>query len=211
MRKYIILLMTAMLILSSWALPFSSRVDLHGGKFSTKSMSLWQLHKFKDTELLRKSPLCWCPFKSYVLVSNHVKIECDQNRNWLIIDTDLYEAVKADAYYNRTHAKKYKGKTKTKVKKIYKYCLATAYVKHVKTARDVLEHRQGDCAGVASAFYVLCKKNKIPVRYVIGWDGGECHAWNRVKIKGKWYWIDPTLGLWLNRDQYEGRTVMEMW
>ena len=207
----IIVLIATALLLTSSTIPFKSRVNLHGGRFSTKSMSLWQLHKFRDTELLRKYPLCWCPYKSYVLVSNHVKIECSQNRNWLIIDTDLYNAVIEDAKYNKAHAKKYRGKTKAKIKKIYKYCYATAYVKHVKTARDVIEHRQGDCAGVASAFYVMCKKNRIPVRYVIGWDGNECHAWNRVKYKGKWYWIDPTLGLWLNREQYEGRTVMEMW
>lgn len=207
----IVLIITASLIFTSSSVPFTNRVNLHGGRFSTKSMSLWELHKYKDTELLRKAPLCWCPYKSYVLVSRHVKIECDQNQNWLIIDTDLITAVQDDANYNKTHAKKYKGKAKTKLKKIYRYCWSTAYVKHVKTARDVLEHRQGDCAAVASAFYVLCKKNRIPVRYVIGWADGECHAWNRVKIKGKWYWIDATLGLWLNRKQYQGRTVMEIW
>ena len=198
-------------MLTAWAMPLPDRVDLHGGSFSTKSMSLWELHKYKDTELLRKNPLCWCPFKSYLLVGEHVKVESKNNKNYLIIDTDLTELVKEDADYNKSHAIKYKGTDREKVRKIYKYCLRTKYVLHTKYARDVFEKRQGDCAGIASAFYVMCKKNHIPVRYVIGWADDECHAWNRVKVNGKWYWIDATLELWLNRTQFAGRTVMEMW
>lgn len=206
-----ILLIVASLTLTAWAVPFQNRIDLHGGEFSTKSLALWELHKFKDTELLRKSPLCWCPFKSYLLVDRYVSVINKDNKNWLVISADLIELTKEDADYNKTHAKVYKGTTKEKVKKIYNYCKKTEYVAHVKTAKEVLETRQGDCAGIASAFYVLCKKNKIPVRYVIGWCDGECHAWNRVKIKGKWYWIDATLENWLSRKQYSGRTVMEIW
>lgn len=197
--------------LALMALPLPNRVDLHGGSFSTRSMALWELHKYKDTELLRKAPLCYAPFKSYLLVGQHVKVESKNNKNYLIIDTNLTELVKEDANYNKAHAIKYKGDDRTKVKKIYNYCLRTEYVIHVKYARDVFEKRQGDCAGIASAFYVMCRKNKIPVRYVIGWADNECHAWNRVKVNGKWYWIDATLECWLSRKQFEGRSVMEMW
>lgn len=195
-----------------WAVPMKQKVNLHGGRFPTKSMALWELHRFKDVDLLRMSPLSWCPFKSYLAVDAHVKVENANNKNWLVIDTDLVDIVKADASYNKAHAKVYKGKPKTRLKKIFRYCARTEYVAHVKFARNVFEERKGDCAGIASAFYVLCKKNKIPVRYVIGWAYGECHAWNRVKLGKKWYWIDPTLEQWISRKQLEGdRTVMEMW
>ncbi len=210
MKKHIItLFIVASLIFTAWAMPFS--IDLHGGEFPTKSMALWQLHKFKYTQLLQTDPLCWCPFKSYLLVDRHVKVIDRANQNWIIVDEDLIALTKEDAEYNKAHAIKYKGKPKTRLKKIYRYCRRTGYVPHVKYARDVFEKRQGDCAGISSAFYVLCKKNHIPVKYVIGWADGECHAWNRVKIKRKWYWIDATHGLWLSRKQFKGRTVMEMW
>ena len=119
--------------------------------------------------------------------------------------------VKADADYNKSHAHKYKGKPKTRLRKIYKYCHRTEYVAHVKTARDVFQKRQGDCAGISSAFYVLCKKNKIPCRYIIGWTDTGCHAWNRVKIGKRWYWCDATLGIYMKRKLPKGWSVMEMW
>lgn len=199
------------IILSAWAMPFRNRVNIHGGRFQTKAMSLWELHQYKDTELLRKYPLKWCPFKAYQVVCENVKVENRDNKNWLVIEKDLYALTIKDAVYNKQHAKKYKGTPKQKVKKIYRYCARTEYKIHVKYAKDVFSKRQGDCAGIASAFYVLCKKNHIPVRYVIGWAENECHAWNRVKLNGKWYWIDATLGCWLSREQYAARTVMEMW
>lgn len=193
------------------AVPLKSRVDLHGGQFSTRSMSLWELQKYRDTELLRKEPLSWCPYTSYQVVNQHVRIENRNNRNWLIIDTDLTELVKDDAKYNKAHAKVYKGTQAEKVWQIYKYCKRTKYVIHLKTAKDVFQDRQGDCSAISEAFYVLCKRNHIPVRFVIGWDGDECHAWNRVKVNKKWYWIDATLGKYLSRKQFKGRTTMEVW
>jgi transglutaminase-like putative cysteine protease len=208
--QLIALLLTASITLTSWV-PLRDRVDLHGGRFSTKSMSLWELHKYKDTELMRKYPLCYAPFRAYLLVDEHVTIENRNNRNYLIIDTDLYKAIINEARYNRSKAKRYKGTAKQKVRKIYRYCRKTDYEIHVKFASDVFKYRRGDCAAIASAFYVLCKKNKIPVRYVIGWADGECHAWNRVKIQGRWYWIDATLGCWLSREQFPHRSVMEIW
>lgn len=205
------LVLTASILLTSWAVPFRDRVNLHGGQFGTKSMSLWQLHRYKDTELMRRYPLSYAPFKSYLLVDEYVSVENKNNRNYLVISTDLYKAIIADAVYNKNHAKKYKGRTTVKVRKIYNYCTNTTYVAHVKTARDVFQYRRGDCAAISAAFYVMCKKNKIPVRYVIGWTTDGCHAWNRVKIGKKWYWIDATLEEYLSREQFEGRTVLEMW
>lgn len=185
--------------------------NLHGGEFPTITEPLWRLHQYKYTELLRTEPLSWCPFKSYLLVDKYVEVKDYHDINWLLINADLIALVQDDAEYNRTHARRYKGKPKTRLKKIYRYCHKTEYVAHVKTARDVFEKRQGDCAGISSAFYVLCKKNKIPCRYIIGWTDTGCHAWNRVKIGKKWYWCDATLGIWMRKKLPKGWSVMEQW
>ena len=186
-------------------------LNLHGDSRPTKSLSLWQLYHYKYTTLLRQSPLCYEPYKAYVLVDKYVVISNQNNRNVISVTADIPKLLKSDTDYNKSHAKRYKGSTKAKVKKIFRYCTKTKYVAHVKTAHEVFQTRTGDCAGISSAFYVLCKVNRIPVRYVIGWTKSNCHAWNRVRIKGTWYWIDCTKGLWLSRKQFKGRTVLEYW
>lgn len=199
------LIATALLIL----FPFS--INLHGGHYQYRDRPLWRLEKYKYTTLLQTEPLTWCPYKSYVLVDRYVTITNRNNCNVLDINADLIALTASDVAYNKAHAKRYKGKVKTRLKKIYRYCERTEYKIHVKYARNVFETRQGDCAGISSAFYVLCKKNHIPVRYVIGFNGDVCHAWNRVKIKGKWYWIDATMSRYLSRKLWDNYSVMEMW
>ena len=189
----------------------SLNLNLHGDIYASKSLSLWQLYHYKYTSLLRQSPLCYEPYKAYVLVDQYVVIKNQNNRNVISVTADIPKLLKSDTDYNKSHAKRYKGSTKAKVKKIFRYCSRTKYKAHVKTAHEVFQTRTGDCAGISSAFYVLCKVNRIPVRYVIGWTKSNCHAWNRVRIKGQWYWIDCTKGLWLSRKQFKGRTVLEYW
>ena len=206
-----VLLISVCLLFTSAGTPFSNRINLHGGKTSTKSMAVWELYKFRDTELLRKYPLCWCPWTAYSLVINNVTVEDRNNRYYLCINTDLYKATIAEAKYNKDHAKTYKGTTKQKVWKIYDYCRRTSYEAHKKTARDVFQNRTADCAGIAEAFYVMCKKNGIPCRYIIGWTEDSCHAWNRVKVGGKWYYVDATKGIWLRKKLPKGWSIMEKW
>ena len=199
------------LIASALLILFPFSINLHGGSYPYKDRPLWRLYEYKYTTLLQTEPLTWCPYKSYVLVDRYVTITDHDNYHWLNVNADLIALTASDVLYNRTHAKRYKGKAKTKVKKIFRYCERTEYKIHVKYARNVFETRQGDCAGISSAFYVLCKKNHIPVRYVIGFNGDTCHAWNRVKLKGKWYWIDCTMSRYLSRKLWDGYSVMGMW
>ena len=190
-----------LILLSTW----------HSGDISFKDTSLWKLHQYKYTTLLQLEPFSWCPYKSYLVIDKYVEVRDKDNTNHLIIKSDIVGLVREDAEFNKSHARRYKGNPKTRLRKIYKYCHRTEYVAHVKTARDVFEKRQGDCAGISSAFYVLCKKNKIPVRYIIGWTDTGCHAWNRVKIGKRWYWCDATLGIYMKRKLPKGWSVMEMW
>lgn len=214
MAWVVIILLTLWLAVKAYA-SFDSRVNhiLTGGEVSTKSMSLWELHRYKDTTLMRKSPLRWCPFKAYQTVGRWVSIESRDNRNWLCVNADLTVLLREDAAYNRRFAKAFRvsGSRKNQVRQIWNYCRKTQYAPHIKTAREVFALRRGDCAGIASAFYVLCRAKNIPVRYVIGWTLTGCHAWDKVKLSGVWYNIDATFGYWLSRKQYYGRTVMEQW
>ena len=188
--------------------PKTFEAKIHGGTTKSKSMALWEIHKYKDTELLRKSPLCYAPWKAYLAVDKFADVSNINNYNCLTIKTDLAKAVATDATFNRKFAKRFKGRS---IERIYNYCSRTEYVLHVKTAREVFEKRQGDCAGISSAFYVICKTNNIPVRYIIGWCGNTCHAWNMVRVKGKWFYVDCTMDKYLSKKLWKHYSIMEKW
>lgn len=208
--KLILILVLVMHLSAGASLDSRVTARLTGGVVSTKNYAIWQLYQYRDTKLLQKFP--YCPSKAYFAVNRYVTIECIDNKNSICINTNLKQLLQADTAYNRKFGKKFKvsGSIKHQVRQIYTYCKNTQYTKGLKTARDVFTLRKGDCAAISAAFYVLCKAHKIPVQYVIGWYH-ECHAWNRVKIGSKWYWIDATMGYWISKKQYAGYKVMEVW
>ena len=215
MGKRIIIIAVMLLFLIPFAVstkqkPTSKTFEakIHGGITKTKSMSQWEIYKYKDTELMRQPPLCYAPWRAYLAVDQFAEVTTVNNYNALVIKTDLEKAVATDASFNRHFAKRFKGRS---IERIYDYCSRTKYVLHVKTAREVFEKREGDCAGMSAAFYVICKANKIPVRYVIGWNKHGCHAWNRVKWKGRWYWLDIAYDKYLSRKLWKGYSIMEKW
>lgn len=57
---------------------------------------------------------------------------------------------------------------------------------------------KGVCRDYSDAFWAMCKVCNIPCEYYTGRAGGA-HGWNRVKVSGKWYWIDVT---WM-----DGKTI----
>lgn len=65
------------------------------------------------------------------------------------------------------------------------------------TGGKLFKKGTGDCIDYADAFCSMCKMCGIPCKLYTGiaynssTDYGY-HAWNRVKIGKKWYWIDPT-------------------
>ena len=186
---------------------------LTGGEIATKSLPLWELEQYKAVDLMQKAPMKWCPYKAYLTVDANVVVVNKNNRNYLVIGANLVNLLTGDANYNKSFGKAFQttGTKRNQVKQIYRYCKATKYTSHVKTAREVFTKRQGDCSGIAAAFYVLCKAKGIPVKFVIGWTATGCHAWNKVKVGTKWYWIDACYGLWLCEEQFTGRKVMEIW
>ena len=188
--------------------PKTFDAKIHGGVTKTKSMALWEIYKYKDTELMRKQPLCYAPWRAYLAVDKYVEVKNVDNYNAIVVNKDITKEVATDATFNKNFAKKFKGRS---FYCIYYWLLATEYTKGKKTAREVFTERKGDCAGITAALYVICKVNKIPVRYIIGWNKYGCHAWNRVKVNGKWYWVDIAYDKYLSRKLWKGYTIMEKW
>lgn len=66
------------------------------------------------------------------------------------------------------------------------------------SARGVLLKKKAVCQGYAEAFQVFMDALNIPCQFVRGTannglgDGYQGHAWNIVKVDGKWYHIDTT-------------------
>lgn len=209
----LVLILLLLLIPCTVQASFDDRVDIRGGITSSKSLSPWELHRYTETQLIKKHPLELTPWLAYIYVNQYTEVRCINNRNCLVINANLKKLVLKDARYNWHFCRRFKvkGAREQKIRKIYNYLLKTKYVLHKKTAREVFQYRQGDCAGVASAFYVMCKVKKIPVRYIIGWVDDGCHAWNMVKVNGKWWHIDCTAGCWLTKKPWDHYTVMEMW
>ncbi len=189
-----------------------------GGTYKTQTMAQWELYKYKMVTLPKRYPYKYAPWRSYVLIDKYVRVDADLGHNLLVIDPALYQEIKPEADQNKAKAKailkkyKVKGRGKPAYLKIRRYVRKGEYVKGVKSAAGFFDRHGGDCAAHAAAVYVLCKVQGIPVRYCIGSLEGSCHAWNRVKLGRKWYWVDETMDMWMSRKIWEGyKRPMEMW
>ena len=192
-----------------------------GGLVKTQKYSMWELHKYKETTLMRKYPISYAPWAGYVAVNKYVEIGQGNTYNYIQIDPVLWATLDYQAQANRASAKailkqyKVKGTGKKAYLKIRKYIRSGKYITGVKTASGYFEQHGGDCCAVASAVYVLCRVQGIPVRWCMGGlSYGGLHAWNRVKLGKVWYWVDETfeepMVRSLSKWDYH-KKPMEMW
>ena len=77
--RTLVIAWVVIILLTLWAsvkcfASFDDRVNkiLSGGTVTTKALSMWELHQYKYTTLLRKSPMQYCPWESYKAVRDHV-------------------------------------------------------------------------------------------------------------------------------------------
>lgn len=56
----------------------------------------------------------------------------------------------------------------------------------------MLLYNGGVCEGYASLAQALCNEAGIECKYVHGTGNGGNHVWNRIKVNGKWYYVDFT-------------------
>ena len=68
----------------------------------------------------------------------------------------------------------------------------TTYSDDCYNAYGALVKGTSVCAGYADAFNRMCKECGIESKYINGKANGGNHAWNQVKINGKWYNVDVT-------------------
>lgn len=66
-----------------------------------------------------------------------------------------------------------------------------AYVRKY-SAYAALIDKKAVCQGYALLFYRMCMEAGIPVKIVAGYGNGENHAWNIVKLGGRYYNADAT-------------------
>ncbi|MFJ7738321.1 transglutaminase domain-containing protein [Lysinibacillus sp. NPDC097287] len=85
-----------------------------------------------------------------------------------------------------------------KVKVVNDYIVSNAkYGESTKSsphsAHALLMEGQAVCQGYALLTYKMLNQIGVDVQYVVGFvNGNEAHAWNLVKIDGKWYHLDTT-------------------
>lgn len=60
------------------------------------------------------------------------------------------------------------------------------------TAKGVFTNGIAVCRGYAEAFQLLMQKIGIESKILTGWAKDTSHAWNVVKLNGKWYHVDTT-------------------
>ena len=74
----------------------------------------------------------------------------------------------------------------------YKNYLRKKIPQSAGTVKGALLKKLCVCEGYAVAFRKLMSSYHIPCKLVHGRANGESHAWNIVKLDGKWYHIDVT-------------------
>ena len=100
--------------------PFDKKVTdklVTGGTVTSQVLAIWELEKYKETQLPKKYPFCYCPWESYVAIDRYVTIEARPKTNAFVIDSASYESIEPIAEQTRTEAKRIlkrigvKGKT----------------------------------------------------------------------------------------------------
>ena len=69
-----------------------------------------------------------------------------------------------------------------------------------RTAYDILKNKTGVCSAYSELFRILCNYYGLQVEDIIGNNGS--HEWNRVKVYGKWRYIDVTWNDELGSNKY---------
>lgn len=83
----------------------------------------------------------------------------------------------------------------TKVKKIHDYVINNAKYDTTyqrSSAYDIFIYKTAVCEGYTLTAYRLFKDAGLESKNITGYGKGVAHAWNLVKVEGKWYNIDLT-------------------
>lgn len=67
---------------------------------------------------------------------------------------------------------------------------SSGYAKY--TAYAALNKKRAVCQGYSTLFYRMCRAAGVSARVITGYSYGDSHAWNIVKVGGKYYNLDAT-------------------
>lgn len=131
----------------------------------------------------------------------------DTSGNGLTYTSQVFEMVKPDDYKDATTVP---GKVEALVAQCLREAGASDYARALwfhdwlihnanydytytyYYADGVLLHGTGVCQSYALAYDMLLKKVGIDCVYITGTASGVGHAWNMIKLDGKWYHVDCT-------------------
>lgn len=141
--------------------------------------------------LINGSVLSWDSYRAYKMMVN-AEDEYSFTRTQL---SDVISEAKVNQRWARQTIKKLKlSRYKThrdRVERILAYVCKKLKYKRTQPFLTVgIGSGKGNCACYSDMMYVLCKAAGYNVRFCIGYADLTCHAWNKVKIGSKWYWID---------------------
>lgn len=141
--------------------------------------------------LINDSILSWSGYRAY-------KTMVDADDEYRYTRTALSDVI-SEAKTNQRWAKQTVKKLKLsrydshmdRVEAILEYVCKKLKYKRTQPFLTVgIGSGKGNCACYSDMMYVLCKSAGYPVRFCIGYADLTCHAWNKVRIGSKWYWID---------------------
>ncbi|MDF2941329.1 MAG: Transglutaminase-like superfamily [Herbinix sp.] len=146
----------------------------------------------KDSDYLKLSVKSWRSEWSWGSLSDTASLTFSAQYSTTVkqektLDTKIESVLKA---LDLEDASDYK-----KVKAIHDYIIKrTSYDQTLKkhTAYNALINKSSVCEGYALAAYRMFTDAGIECKIITGTAGGGLHAWNIVKVNGKWYNIDLT-------------------
>ena len=144
-----------------------------------KVLYSWNLHQKKNRQ----------KYKMKVRVFRRISVKAEHKYNSIIKDKIKDHGIS-------------KGSNYSKVKKAYNFVIKRVkYSKKLKykphLAYSALVRKKAVCDGYSMLLYDILRRVGVPCRVVYGksfdYDGnGYSHAWNLIKLKGKWYHADVT-------------------
>ena len=124
--------------------------------------------------------------------------------NFVYRTTDAQERA-VDAKVSELSKKLAKKSDYDKIRIVYAWIADNVrYNEKCPNAYDVLINKRGSCNGISAAVNRILQANGVECRIILGKGHDGSHAWNAVKLKGKWYLLDATwdLGRKQNRWQF---------
>ena len=185
----------------------------HGSR-DRVSIGSWMLSAKEQEEVENAILSGWYPFTGCVFfyTEEGLPYTADAPREFFVDVKASRESLAESERYIQLCKKRIKVKLtkktsdRKKVNAILKaLCKHMTYSGKYRSIKNCITLGKGVCGDYAEIFRALCWVNGIECRYIggaaLGDRGWEEHAWNQVRVGGKWYYVDMT---WMDSALSEG-------